>query len=394
MKRFSLEFLPAVIASVGLASLAVLFWVETSLFRKAVVTWAERDLDTRTELAAESLEEPLKTGDFKRIHAFGDACAADGVRLTVLVGAKGVFFDSVRKGSKWPKSIYATHPCGEYTIRLGLPVERVLAPFKRARIGFMLAALLGGAGVLLVFFTTYRQRVRIKELRRIEGFRRDFIADVSHEIKTPLTGIIGAVDLLDGAANMPQENVRTLLALVKKESTRLNALAQNILSLARLERAGETGLLEKTDTDVSSLIRETVSLLRPKAEAAGIELNVSGVDGPVVFACDPQLIQQAVSNLIENAIRYSGSRDVAVSLVKKSGEVRITVEDHGVGIPSNERERVFERFHRIDAARAADTGGAGLGLAIVRSIAHLHGGEVFLSQSTPSGCRFTVAMPV
>ena len=391
MKRLSLEFLPAIVASVGLLAFAGLFWGEMASFRNAVVSWAERDLKTRTELAAETLEEPLRTGDFKRIHAFGDACAADGVRFTVLVGAKGVFFDSVRKSDKLPKSLYATHPCGEYTIRLGIPRARVLAPFNRARVGFILAALLGGAGVLLVFFATYRQRVRIRELKRLERFRRDFIADVSHEIKTPLTGIIGAVDLLGDAANLPQESVRTLLGMVRKESVRLNALAQNILSLARLERAGEQGLVERTETDLAALVSETVSLLKTKAEASGVEVKVSARE-PLSVACDPQLVQQAVSNLVENAIRHSGSKDVVVSVSSHGGVARIAVEDHGSGIPPEERERVFERFHRVDAARSADTGGSGLGLAIVRGIAHLHGGEVVLEPVSPSGCRFVLTL--
>ena len=392
MKRLTFDFLPAVVASVGLLAFAGLFLGETSSFRKAVVAWAERDLKTRTELAAETLEEPLRTGDFRRIHAFGDACAADGVRLTVLVGERGVFFDTVRKGGEVPQSLYAAHPCGEYTIRLGLPRERVLAPFNRARLGFLLAALLGGTGVLLVFFATYRQRVRIRELARLERFRRDFIADVSHEIKTPLTGIIGAVDLLDGAEGMPAEGRRTLLGLVKKESVRLNALAQNILSLARLERAGERGLVEKADADLASLVSETVSLLRPKAEAAGMELKVCGADEPLVVECDPQLVQQAVSNLVENAIRHSGSKDAVVSLSASGGEVRVVVEDHGRGVPQEERERVFERFHRVDAARSAETGGSGLGLAIARGIARLHGGDVVLRPAAPSGCCFVLTL--
>jgi len=117
---------------------------------------------------------------------------------------------------------------------------------------------------------------------------------------------------------------------------------------------------------------------------------VSGADAPLVVECDPQLVQQAVSNLIENAIRHSGSKDVIVSLSACGGEARVAVEDHGIGIPPDERERVFERFHRVDAARAAGSGGAGLGLSIVRGIARLHGGEVSLEPASPSGCRFVL----
>ena len=109
---------------------------------------------------------------------------------------------------------------------------------------------------------------------------------------------------------------------------------------------------------------------------------------------DCQLLSQAVSNLIVNAIRHSGSKDVVVSLEETAKAVRIAVEDHGVGIPPEHAGQIFERFHRVDPSRAAETGGAGLGLAIVRRIARLHGGDVTLAAVQPHGCRFTLAIPV
>ncbi len=392
MKLRMLDFAPAALSAVGLAAFAALFWTEAASFKRAVVSWAERDLATRTELAAETLKEPLATGDFRRIHTFGDTCAADGVRLTVQIGERGVFFDSVRKGDEVPESIYVSRPCGEYTVRLGLPLYRVLAPFRRARFGFLLAALLGGAGVLMVFFSTYRQRVRIRELKRLERFRRDFIADVSHEIKTPLTGIIGAVDLLGGADEMPKESVMKLLSLVKKESVRLNVLAQDVLSLARLERADASAYVAKEPVDVAELAIEAVDALRPSAESSGMRLVVSGADKPAVANCDSRLVQQAVSNLVGNAIRHSGAKEIRVSVSGVQGKVRVVVEDDGVGIPATERERVFERFYRVDAARSEETGGSGLGLAIVREIAKVHGGDIALRPVEPSGCRFVLTL--
>lgn len=392
MKLRMLDFAPAALSAVGLAAFAALFWTEAASFKRAVVSWAARDLATRTELAAETLKEPLATGDFRRIHTFGDTCAADGVRLTVQIGERGVFFDSVRKGDEVPESIYVSRPCGEYTVRLGLPLYRVLAPFRRARFGFLLAALLGGAGVLMVFFSTYRQRVRIRELKRLERFRRDFIADVSHEIKTPLTGIIGAVDLLGGADEMPKESVMKLLSLVKKESVRLNVLAQDVLSLARLERADASAYVVKEPADVAELAVEAVDALRPSAESSGMRLVVSGADKPAVANCDSRLVQQAVSNLVGNAIRHSGAKEIRVSVSGVQGKVRVVVEDDGVGIPAAERERVFERFYRVDAARSEETGGSGLGLAIVREIAKVHGGDITLRPVEPSGCRFVLTL--
>ena len=378
----SLDWIAPAAAALGLAAFAAAFAVERGAFRSAVAGWAGRDLDVRTQLAASTLREPLATSDFRRIHEIGAECEADGVRLTVFSESGGVFFDSLRRGESEPKSIYATAACGEFRVRLGLPEERVLAPFNRAGKGFLLAALAGGAGVLLVFFVTYRQGVRIRELARLEKFRRDFIADVSHEIKTPLTGIMGAVDLLD---DCPDDQRGRLLEMVKGESARLNALAQSVLDLARLERADRA--LVRAEADLGELARETVERLAPKASKAGVELRLE-CEGAHMADCDAALVSQALSNLVENAIRHSGSPDVVVKVDGK----RLSVEDHGRGIPAEHAKRVFERFHRVDPSRAAETGGAGLGLAIVRQIAHLHGGEVALEGVAPHGCRFVLSL--
>lgn len=378
-----LDWIAPLAAAFGLLALVVSFLGELHEYRWAVIGWAKRDLKVRTELAASTLAEPLKTSDFRNIHAFGDACAADGVRLTVLSGHGGIFFDSLRKGEDEPAAMYAEQPCGEFTVRLGLPYDRVLAPVEKAQKGLVLAACLGGFAVLIVFFFTYRQRVRIRELARIEKFRLEFISDVSHEIKTPLTGILGAVDLLEAPTRQDAASTMQarLVELIRKESKRLNGLVQSILDLSRLERA--EGAMAAAETDLSALVSELAAEQGCPAEVAP----------DVRSLCDAQLLSQAVLNLIGNAKRHSGSTDIVVSLEETAANVRIIVEDHGVGIPPEHRERVFERFHRVDPARAAETGGAGLGLAIVRRIARLHGGDVTLEPARPSGCRFTLVLP-
>lgn len=180
--------------------------------------------------------------------------------------------------------------------------------------------------------------------------------------------------------------------MIGMESLRLNGLVQSILDLARLEREGD--VLNRAETDLGELVRETVETLRPQAEAKGIVLSGPGEDETCRTRVDAQLVSQAVSNLVANAIRHSGSEDVAVSLRASGDEARIVVEDHGVGIPAEHAGRVFERFHRVDPARAAETGGAGLGLAIVRQVARLHGGDVTLAPAVPSGCVFTLSIPL
>lgn len=404
MRFANADFIPSLFVAAALVGAVSVFISETRSFRDAVAEWARRDLESRTELAAANLREPLETGDFRRIHEFGDICSDDGVRLTVFSAPGGVVFDSVRDPSAHAPSIYATHSCGEFRVRLGLPADRVLAPYRRARFGFILAAIAGGAGVMLVLLFTVRQRMRMRalaqerdaqrrlvdEMKKVEAFRRDFIADVSHEIKTPLTGIIGAADLLS-SGDAPDDMRGRLLEMVKTESERLNALAQGILSLSRLERDGESGVVDKRETDISGIVRDAVERLRPLAYGKGIEISV---DAPpdCVAVCDGSLVESAVANLVANAIRHSGSKDVSVAVAAAGDTVRISVEDHGAGIPPEERERVFERFHRVDSARSADTGGAGLGLAIVRRIAKLHGGDVVLEPAVPTGCRFVLSV--
>ena len=389
MSEGRFNFLPPTLAAVGLVVFAAVFAFEMGSFRRAVIGWAKRDLASRTELAAANLRESLGAGDFRRIHAFGESCREQNLRLTIFSHlGRGLVYDSVRPDENPPDCLYETRTVGAYDVRLGQPLDRVLDPFRRARLGFLLAGLLGGACVLLVLLSTYRQHVRMRALARLEAFRREFIADVSHDIKTPLTGILGAADLL---ANDPPAPVRQkLIALVKKESVRLNDLAQNVLSLARLERDGFTPV--RMDVNLVDIVNETVDHLRAQADTANVALVASVSSGVTAF-CDAQLISRALTNLIENAIRYSGSRDVVVSARNVDGAAELTVEDHGVGIAPEHAARVFERFYRIDSARTAETGGAGLGLAIVRRIARLHGGDVSLKPARPSGCCFTIRIP-
>ena len=363
-----------------------------SSFRASVLEWAGSDIFSRAQVAVSTLEEPLRTGDFAAVQAFNRQCAADGVRLSIFGKPKGgLVFDSLggftdvlRDGDY----IYsAIEDVGAFEVMLGLPLDRVLAPYRRAKTSLALAALVGIAGMFFVFFALYRQRLRIRELARAEKFRREFVADVSHEIKTPLTGILGAAEMLsEGAAS---ESQKPLLAMVTKESARLNVLVQQILDLARLEREGE--VLDLANVDLVDLARETVESLRPRAEAAGIALSFAAPDAPCVANVDARFLSEALSNLVENAIRHSGSPDIAVSVSVSGRRAAFVVEDHGVGIAPEHAKRVFERFYRVDPARAAESGGGGLGLAIVRGIAHLHGGEVELSPAVPSGCRFSLS---
>ena len=390
--RRGLEWLPTVLAALAFVGFVVAFGYELVSYQEKAVEWAKGDINSRAHLAAAHLAEPLRTQDFAAVQRIGADCEADGVHLVVTSGRGGVVFSSQTAGVNDVPMFSDRCPSGEYEVMIGMPGARVLAPFKRAIRGFALAGLVGMAGVLLFFFVTYRQRVRIRELAKLEQFRREFIADVSHEIKTPLTGILGAVDMLDGSEVEKRGGDgqrRVLLSLIAKEAKRLNGLVQSILDLARLERAEEA--LNLAETDLADLVRETVESLVPAAKAAGLELTLAAVASATVRV-DAQLISQAISNLIVNAIRHSQSKDIVVSLEDRGKMMTVLVEDHGVGIPSEQAARIFERFHRVDPARAAETGGAGLGLAIVRRIARLHGGDATVSPAHPQGCCFAVTI--
>ena len=378
------EWLPAVLAAVALVGFALAFAYELLSYQAAVVGWAKGDLESRARLAADSLAEPLRTQNMRELHRLGDEFASNGMRLRVtgVHGGIGMVFDTHRDADKG-YLFSSRHASGDHDVILGLPLSRVTAPFRRAVLGFVLAGLVGVAGVLLFFFVTYRQRVRIRELAKLERFRREFIADVSHEIKTPLSGILGAVDLLGEESKSEVEQRRVLLSLIRKESKRLNGLVQSILDLARLEREGD--VLNLAEADLGELVRGL-------AEKFKVEFRGGDVSSPrLLVRCDPQLIEQAVSNLIGNAVRHSGSEEILVTVACDEKMARVVVEDHGVGIPPEHAARIFERFHRVDPARAAETGGAGLGLAIVRRIARLHGGDVVFSPVLPRGSRFTLS---
>ena len=386
------EWLPAVLVALAfLGALLVFGWLLVR-FWQDIGTWARRDLRSQAELAAENLREPLRTQDFRKLTEFHRSLEKKDMILRVRSAQGGWIFHGGYKGA----SVEEYVPCGDFRIGVAIPESRVYEPFYEAVAGFALAVLVGVLGMFAVFFVLYRQRVRIRELAKLERFRREFIADVSHEIKTPLTGILGAVEMLgeESKSEVEVEQRKVLVSLIQKEAKRLNGLVQSILDLARLEREGD--VVNLVETDLVELVRETVESFQAQAQSAGVTLSFASSRCPLCgkkTKVDSQLLAQAVSNLIANAIRHSGSKDVVVSLGEMSKSVRIAVEDHGVGIPPEHAAQIFDRFHRVDPARAAESGGAGLGLAIVRRIARLHGGDVALSPVEPSGCRFVLSIP-
>jgi two-component system sensor histidine kinase SenX3 len=230
--------------------------------------------------------------------------------------------------------------------------------------------------------------------RRIEETRRDFVANISHELKTPIGAISLLAEAVEDAAEDP-DAVRKFASRMGIESARLSDLVSQIIELSRLQ--ADDPLVHPEVVDVDEVLTDAVERRRMDAERKRITLTVAGVAGTRVLGSARQL-GVAVGNLVENAMVYSdpGARVVVAAHVQARSDddyVEITVSDNGIGIPAAELERIFERFYRVDYARSRANGGTGLGLAIVKHIAAIHGGEVSVWSQVGQGSTFTIKIP-
>jgi two-component system phosphate regulon sensor histidine kinase PhoR len=234
----------------------------------------------------------------------------------------------------------------------------------------------------------------ITRLRRLERVRKDFVANVSHELKTPITSIKGFVEtLLDGAMNDP-EDARRFLDIIARQAGRLNAIINDLLTLSKLEQQSETMEISVKRENIRGTIDAAVGLCEIKSTEKGVAIDVD-CDPTLTAEVNDPLLEQALVNLIDNAIKYSesGSR-VQVSAARVDDEIQISVRDHGCGIEQKHLPRLFERFYRVDKARSRNLGGTGLGLAIVKHICQVHRGRVTAESSPGKGSTFTIHLPV
>ncbi|MCT4794077.1 MULTISPECIES: two-component system histidine kinase PnpS [Exiguobacterium] len=232
----------------------------------------------------------------------------------------------------------------------------------------------------------------ISELKRLEKMRKDFVANVSHELKTPLTSIRGFSEtLLDGAKEVPELRDQ-FLDIIQKEATRMQMLVEDLLELSRLER--EDFHLEFTPVQLNQLVEEVSLVLSQKAERKSIQLETRH-DGEVMLQADMNRIKQVILNLVANAINYSpeGSR-VEIAVERNDAIGRLIVKDNGIGIAEKEISRIFERFYRVDKARSRNSGGTGLGLAIVKHIVDLHHATIQVDSVEGEGTTFTIEFPL
>ncbi|MCK4305937.1 MAG: PAS domain-containing protein [Candidatus Eisenbacteria sp.] len=233
----------------------------------------------------------------------------------------------------------------------------------------------------------------VTHLRRLESMRRDFVANVSHELKTPITSIKGAIETLqDGAVADPEDATR-FLDILARQADRLNAIIEDLLSLSRIERDTEQLAVALAENRIEPVLAGALQMCESKANERGIAMELS-CDPALQARINAALLENAVVNLIDNAIKYSeAGQPVRIEAQAQADEIVISVRDQGRGIAAEHQGRIFERFYRVDKARSRSEGGTGLGLAIVKHIAKAQGGSVTLESAPGRGSTFRIHLP-
>lgn len=241
-------------------------------------------------------------------------------------------------------------------------------------------------GVLIVLHDVTR-------LRRLESLRRDFVANVSHELKTPITAILGAVETLQDGGLDHAETADRFLSIVAKQADRLNALVEDLLELSRIEQGGPEGGWTMEKGAIAPVLENARQTCESLAEKADVKINLFCHE-QIYARIHPQLLEQAIVNLLTNAIKYSypGGTVVLEGAIHEDDRVIIRVQDFGCGIEEEHLDRLFERFYRIDKARSRQQGGTGLGLAIVKHVAQTHRGEVVVHSRPGEGSTFSILL--
>ncbi len=265
----------------------------------------------------------------------------------------------------------------ECELRLAGPAGEPLQLAVRA------VPLSNGAGVII-------GEDRSEDLRFSET-RRDFVANITHELKTPIGAIGLLAEAADSAADDP-DAVHLFLGKLSRETRRLNELVSQIIALSRLQ--SEDPLLAAVSVPVAQVMESAVARCTEIAEAGGISISMQAAAGLEVIG-DSEELETAVTNLVQNAVAYSepGARVAVTSQLAADGMVEIRVSDNGIGISENDQKRIFERFFRVDADRSRASGGTGLGLSIVKHVAVAHGGEVSVWSRVGQGSTFTLRLP-
>jgi two-component system phosphate regulon sensor histidine kinase PhoR len=267
------------------------------------------------------------------------------------------------------------------------PALEIDLPRKHAVVAVMASRLPGkpSSGVVLVFHN-------VTELRRLENIRREFVSNVSHELKTPLTAIQAYTEtLLDGALDEPEHRVR-FVERIAEQANRLHALIQDLLRLARIE-SGEN-VFDVRAVPLKPIVEACLEEHSAVAESKSQRLSAEPAADEISVMADEEGLHTILSNLIDNAVKYTQeSGAIAVRWRAENGAAIIEVEDNGPGIPIEHQPRIFERFYRVDRARSRDVGGTGLGLSIVKHLVQVFGGGIEIRSQAGQGTTFSVRLP-
>jgi two-component system phosphate regulon sensor histidine kinase PhoR len=226
----------------------------------------------------------------------------------------------------------------------------------------------------------------ITEMKQIEHIKKDLAVNVSHELRTPLTAIKGFTEtLMDEAGPSSQEYLR----IIHRHTERLITMVNDLLILSEME---EKPSLALEDVNICDLMKGLMAIYEPRIKAKGLALNVRCP--AITIKADPFRLEQLLTNLIDNALKYTEKGEISVTVEIQGDVVTISVKDTGVGIPSEHVSRIFERFYVVDKSRSRSMGGTGLGLSIAKHIATLHGGRIEVASTPYMGSTFTVTLPV
>jgi two-component system phosphate regulon sensor histidine kinase PhoR len=231
----------------------------------------------------------------------------------------------------------------------------------------------------------------ITELKKLETMRQDFVANVSHELKTPLTSIMGFVETLQEGALDDKEHSRQFLAIIQEHARRLNSLVNDLLDLSLIETKAVD--LDRKDLNLKTLVDGIVAGFKNQIQKKSLRID-NELPAGLSIRADKDRIEQVLTNLIDNAVKFNKEKgDIRIFSSEETDGLKITVDDTGIGIPRKDLPRIFERFYRVDKARSRELGGTGLGLSIVKHIVELHGGRAGVESSEGLGSQFWFILP-
>ncbi len=380
----------ACMAGLGVVLFAALFVLNARSFRRAIADMVESETRVTVVNADGSV--------FYDTEAAVDSHAArEEVRKAF---AEGRSVSLRRSETVGADLLYCARRVGDRVVRLAVPYTGVLKSERLAAGGLLAALLLGGCLVLLVYLFTRRltrrldaQAQQLEIATANETFRREFTSNVTHELKSPLTAILGAVEMLGDGTALADDERKELFDIIRSESGRLGSLVGDVLSLAQIEREQAENAADFARVNLADVVSAVLTREVPKAHAAHVKLDCARNDNVVVRGDAPRL-EDALANLIENALRYSGSDVIRVTSAAAGAHVTVSVTDFGIGIPAVHLPHLFERFYRINKSRSRALGGTGLGLAIVKHIVQLHGGDVAVTSVPGRQTTFSFTLPL